>query len=522
MERINRNYLFVFLISLCVFFAVFLRLYNINIQPYWLDEAYTHWAAKNSYRNLFFWIPTFESHPPFYYALVKTWNIIFGGMLENPERYFSLVLSLAVIIISLRVVAGAGFKDSKFANLNIVILLCFSSYFSWYSIEARPYMLLAFSYSLALGGLVPIINGKNKLRYWCLFTIGSIMTNWSHNLGGILSLGLYVTIVFHFLVVDKNIFSLKKIFISGFVTFLFCLPLLIMIFNQMKSWSDSTWISEINLRNALFTLVKLFSLYIPNTGFLIGPENSDILEKITAFISIGFFLILSILLIKRKNITSVYLQFNCIFMPAVTIIVTYVGPNIFLDRTLIPTLIPLFLFISIGISEISTKNIKIFITATILLTTLYSTINQYENREKDPWYDIIDIIKENYDNKSLILVLPNVMAMTLEKNDHSNTFNESIIGLPFPYPAIKKSDFYPAGVPSVPGFTFDNISALEEIISSAESNIFFIKGKGDFFDPLRLVRKTIKQQGWTETSLNGESSNLLLYLYVPPTKIIYP
>ncbi len=521
MERINRNYLFVFLISLCVFFAVFLRLYNINIQSYWLDEAYTHWAAKNSYRNLFFWVPTFESHPPFYYALVKTWNIIFGEILENPERYFSLVLSLPIIIVLLRVVAGAGFKDSKFAKLNIVILLCFSIHFSWYSIEARPYMLLVFSYSLALGGLVLIINGKNKLRYWCLFTIGSILTNWSHNLGGVLSLGLYVTIFFHFLVIDKKVFSLKKILISGFVTLLFCLPLLIMIFNQMKSWSDSTWVSEINLKNALIKLVKLYSFYIPNTDFLIGHKNSEILEKIMAFISIGFFSVLSILSIKKKNTTLAYLQFNCIFMPAVTFIITYFGPNIFLDRTLIPTLIPLYLFISISISGISMKNIKIFITSTILLITLCSTISQYENREKEPWHNIANIIKENCDNKTLILVLPNSLALPLEKNDHSNTLKESIIGLPFPYPAIEKSDFYPAGTPSVPGFAFNNISGLEEIISSAESNVFFVSRKGDLFDPLQLVRNTIKQQGWTETLLNGKSS-ISLYLYVPPTKSIYP
>ena len=74
----SKNIFFWMLLIGVIGSSVALKYQSINLFSYWLDEAYTVWFAKQSFYDLWFLIPGFESHPPFYYTLVKMW----GGAVE--------------------------------------------------------------------------------------------------------------------------------------------------------------------------------------------------------------------------------------------------------------------------------------------------------------------------------------------------------------------------------------------------------------------------------------------------------
>jgi predicted membrane-bound mannosyltransferase len=47
--------------------ALAVRLIGITLRPLWLDEAYSAWFSSRSWHELWTVVPTYETHPPFYY-----------------------------------------------------------------------------------------------------------------------------------------------------------------------------------------------------------------------------------------------------------------------------------------------------------------------------------------------------------------------------------------------------------------------------------------------------------------------
>jgi hypothetical protein len=49
--------------------------------PFWLDEAYSAYAADKGFEFIFTVLPGYETHPPFYSALLSAWTKIVGNSL---------------------------------------------------------------------------------------------------------------------------------------------------------------------------------------------------------------------------------------------------------------------------------------------------------------------------------------------------------------------------------------------------------------------------------------------------------
>ena len=54
------------------------RAWHIGSEPFWLDEAYSAYAADHDWSFLLHVVPRFETHPPFYYSLMHVWAQAFG------------------------------------------------------------------------------------------------------------------------------------------------------------------------------------------------------------------------------------------------------------------------------------------------------------------------------------------------------------------------------------------------------------------------------------------------------------
>src|SRR5436305_1012824 len=61
--------------------GIALRAFLIFDEPLWLDEAYSAYAAGKSLGFLWHVVPRYETHPPFYYALLWGWTRLFGNSL---------------------------------------------------------------------------------------------------------------------------------------------------------------------------------------------------------------------------------------------------------------------------------------------------------------------------------------------------------------------------------------------------------------------------------------------------------
>ena len=73
-----------------------LRLWHIAAEPLWLDEAYSAYAAGHGFGFLWHVVPRYETHPPFYYSLLRVWTLAFGDSL-TALRALGVLAGLATV-----------------------------------------------------------------------------------------------------------------------------------------------------------------------------------------------------------------------------------------------------------------------------------------------------------------------------------------------------------------------------------------------------------------------------------------
>ncbi|MDH5477593.1 MAG: hypothetical protein OEY50_04625, partial [Nitrospinota bacterium] len=55
-----------------------LRFFLIDKESLWMDEAYSVWFSQRPLGELWSQVPAYETHPPFYYTILKGWTFLFG------------------------------------------------------------------------------------------------------------------------------------------------------------------------------------------------------------------------------------------------------------------------------------------------------------------------------------------------------------------------------------------------------------------------------------------------------------
>ena len=82
--------------------ALLVRSMGLGTRPLWLDEAYSAWFSSRDWTYLWTVVPTYETHPPFYYSLLKLWRALFGGTaveLRVPSLLFG-TLTVPVVVMA--------------------------------------------------------------------------------------------------------------------------------------------------------------------------------------------------------------------------------------------------------------------------------------------------------------------------------------------------------------------------------------------------------------------------------------
>lgn len=133
-----------FLLTLIIILGLFLRLVNIEKEPYWCDELLSLGVAKHYINNLaemWDYLRLVDIHPPLYYYLLSFWIKIFGHG-EAATRAMSLVFSLGVVWLTY--IAGVVFFKNKKIAIVASFLAAILPMQIEYGQEARPYAIYCF------------------------------------------------------------------------------------------------------------------------------------------------------------------------------------------------------------------------------------------------------------------------------------------------------------------------------------------------------------------------------------------
>ncbi|MZR31705.1 glycosyltransferase family 39 protein [Sneathiella litorea] len=500
------------ILSAVILISLAIKIVHEGALSYWLDEGYTAWFAKLSFYDLWFWLPEIESHPPLYYSLVKIWGLIEGDSTGLWHRSLSIFISLLLVItsyLSTRNTALYLKQERNPAALFNSVLICFSPVIVWYSIEARPYILLFLAYSLAILGLISIIAQKEEatLKGWALFAFGALLTNWSHHLGGIFTAVLFLSIAIHW-VIEKKFEKafLYRLLLCFVVVLAFSAPLIIQIVRQLVFWDASSWVAEPTIISFVQVMRRIFGFgyadKLIDTAF--GPYTIIHTGRIALGVVVGilsFALILFGLfkIIRMKAISlACFLALSCFAVPFASFVVSILGPNIFLERILLPGLIPYFLLLAISIEFIDKAKlryaIKIFYVA-ILALGLTATLRA---GKKEPWGEIMAGLANQIQENDVILLMPNDLYLPASLYVSDPEISTRIKSIPAKYPAVKFSDFYPDGFPAVPGIRAQDAETIRTLIAGKD-RVFLVTRQDTLFDPENVTRKTLGEQYYPVT-----------------------
>ena len=132
-----------------------MRVYQINRNGFWLDEAFSVWMAEHPVPALFAWLIRIDQHPPLYYTFLHFW--LQAGDNAGYVRMLSALFStLAIPVLFLIATRIAGLR----AGFIAAVILALSPFQVRFAQEARMYALLMLNASLATLALTYLLTDQ--------------------------------------------------------------------------------------------------------------------------------------------------------------------------------------------------------------------------------------------------------------------------------------------------------------------------------------------------------------------------
>lgn len=162
-RNISENRLFAAVLVLCAIFAASASLFIGLHQSVWFDEAYSILLAKHTVVEIIH-LTGLDTHPPFYYLLLKGWASLFGWS-ELALRTLSVAsMSGALVVSGLLVRKMFGSKVA----IGTIILLALSPLLLRYGFEIRMYSLASLIGVSATYCLYSAYKSKEGRRKWLI------------------------------------------------------------------------------------------------------------------------------------------------------------------------------------------------------------------------------------------------------------------------------------------------------------------------------------------------------------------
>ena len=430
--------------------ALWFRVGGLTANPFWLDEAYSAYAADKGFGFIFNVLPSYETHPPFYSAILSAWTDIVGNSLTG---FRSLGLLAGVALLPLcwlagREIARAVKFDPCLCALAALALLAVSPPSVYITQLVRPYALMALAYLFGIWCVFGLARhyreaGRLDRKCWLGYLISLALLIWLHNLGALYAAGLGLSLLI--LIGPLRLIREQPhaFFIGHFTVALVVLPAFLILLDQAPTWQKSTWLRFHwdGIDQALYTIYGL-------SGF-------------GAFV-IAALIIGSAIFKAAKGERPTWLALLALaFVPMLfSLLITLTIAPVFLSRTLAPLSIALILLVGAGAAAPSLFSRAAF-GALMLLTTIQMVALQRQPPTEN-WYGAAAWLKARVAPGDMIYAYPNEGALPFSYALRDKGITLPIRSIPGPVPANDPTGFHPTGsrgVASLPQYRLETIAA---------------------------------------------------------------
>lgn len=164
-------------VALCTLIATAVRFATLSLGGISRDEAQMIWIVRaESLREMIRFLVEHESHPPFYYALLRIWFQLFG---DSERSAVSLSLLIGVVLVPVVYYIGARMFSYRTAAI-ACFLTAFAPALVEFSTRVRPYalfpLLCVSSHYLLWLGL-----RDRRARVWSAYVVVTTAFIYTHN-----------------------------------------------------------------------------------------------------------------------------------------------------------------------------------------------------------------------------------------------------------------------------------------------------------------------------------------------------
>ena len=499
-----------------IVFAIVVRTILLGLDPLYIDEGYSVWYSSQDWGYLWTKVPEFETHPPFYYSVLKIWRSAFGSD-EASLRLLSVLLSILLIPL---IYLSARLLDRSERGRTLALLAALLAA-GWpfqirYAQEARPYAFLAFAMALTMLCLVWIIQNPKRLHVFPLqiirhdrlamlsllgLGVGLALLLWLHNLSvGLVGLvGLFLL----FWWARFNRFSWpvfqSLLAVAVFSAVLYS-PNIQNLFIQITMVSDNFWV-EVPTRAVLAkSIIELYGVplwwEVSGSTFLRANFAMTVIGLLAGLI--GFRKIC----FDQQQMESVKANFLLLiillFGPVIiSLLLTYYHKPIFLPRTLITVQIPLMIILAAAPWAFPKPFRTAFIGIIVAMALTVAPVLQWKkmtgklNNERSYPVIVNNILQSDYP-EAPVLIVPNTVALPVTYYMNRLEAKMNLYPLPESYPVLDGDYAYPAGVRGAAAMT---VAAVENVLHEIEPTpvIWVISRKNDLFDPSGHVQYVLEK-----------------------------
>lgn len=458
------------------------RAWHVGSEPFWLDEAYSAYAADKDWGFLLHVVPKFETHPPFYYSLMHIWAGAFGdGLLSM--RMPGLLAGIATLFVMLlaarEVAAWLRWDDQRRTRLYLAAfgLACVSNAMVEMSRQVRPYPLMILVYAGALTLLVRLARLRAQGRplvgraFAAYFLLLELML-WLHNLGPLYALSLTIALAVMLLGRGQRRADLGWLAAAHIVVGLLYLPGLAILRDQAPTWVSHTWL-RFKLDQGFFD--HLTSLYAAPgwPGFFL-------------FLLLG----LAIAFLARadhgRRLAGALLILALLPVVLATAVSLTIAP-VFITRTMTPVAAPALLLLAIGAAAWTDIRKLLGVGAALILGTsmLAADVQARMAGPMQDWYRAIAWLSPRFQPGDQLFAYPNEGALPLQFALRDKGLNYPIRPIPTAVPSFDiAGGWYPTGSRGVVSLPREQ---LREIAQAPETRsvptIWLLRLGAETYDP---------------------------------------
>lgn len=484
MTALHRPALLILLAVLVAAVALWARGWGIWAEPMWLDEGYSAYAAGKGWHFLWHIVPRYETHPPFYYSLLRAWTLVVGDGLVG-HRMLGLVCGMAtlpvVALAAVRLARIAGADPARVA-LAATALVAVSPVLVEMTREIRPYPPMILVYAAACWALLAIAERRDAGhalagRAFAAYLACTALMLWLHNLGPLYAAALGLA-----LLCVADVRTMRKadwlwVAGGGVIVIAIWLPALFILLDQAPMWVKATWL-------------KFSTASLGRRATTMYSGHGD--EMRAAAFLLAIFGGLTLWRAPRGRAALAALLILAIVPVALSLILSATIAPIFIVRTMTPLAIPALLLMGLGTGWNRGRFgwlVPVAAFAVLVASQVGADIAAREHPRRD-WYRTMAWLKPRFQRGDQVFAYPNEGALPFDRAVRDYGLDMPSRPIPTEIPSLDPppGSWYVSGSRGVPSLDRAHLRAITgEPATRAVPTIWLLRlgpwayDKGDVF-----------------------------------------